>query len=82
MVTCAVRSFDLTEGKFERMGLRHRNLFEKSGRLFLVTTSVQDNSPVFTSSDYYEILADSINFVKKKCEFAIVAFVLMPVTSI
>ncbi len=78
MVTCAVRSFDLTEGKFERMGLRHRNLFEKSGRLFFVTTSVQDNSPVFTSSDYYEILADSINFVKKKCEFAIVAFVLMP----
>lgn len=43
-----------------------------------MTASVQDNSPVFTSSAYYEILADSINFVKKKYAFGVVAFVLTP----
>jgi putative transposase len=75
---CAVRCCHLTEAKSEKMGLRHRNLFEKSGRLFFVTTSVQDRSPVFTSSPYYEILANSIDFVRKKYAFGVVAFVLMP----
>jgi len=60
------------------MGLRDRNLFEKSGRPFFVTTSVQHNRHVFTSLDYYEILAHSINFLKEKYSFQIVAFVLMP----
>ncbi|KPL03823.1 MAG: hypothetical protein AMJ90_03015 [candidate division Zixibacteria bacterium SM23_73_2] len=60
------------------MGLRKRNTFEKYGEVFYVTTSVVDLKHVFTNKKYYEILIFSLEFLKEKYNFRIIAYVLMP----
>ncbi len=60
------------------MGLRKRNIYEKYGKMFYLTTSVVDLKPVFTRKKYYEILLSSLKFLKEKYGFKLIAYVLMP----
>ena len=59
------------------MGLRGRtNLVEE--RLFFVTTTCHKRMPLFLNDSYYQVLADSLSFLNKKYDGAIVAYVFMP----
>jgi len=60
------------------MGLRKRNIYEKFGKVFYVTTSVVGLRPVFNQEKCYDILISSLKFLKKKYNFKLIAYVLMP----
>ena len=60
------------------MGLRKRNIYEKYGKAFFVTTSVVGLRPIFTNRKCYEILLSSLRFLQKKYRFKLIAYVLMP----
>lgn len=67
------------ENNKNTMGLRGRSLFKNQGVVSFVTTTVMHFQNVFSISEsYYEILVNSLKFVLRKYDSALIAYVLMP----
>jgi putative transposase len=60
------------------VGLRGRSNFPEEGGVFFVTTSFRDRKRLLRTAKYYAIIIESLEHSKKKFEFEIWAYVLMP----
>jgi putative transposase len=60
----------------KNMGLRYK--FEGADNLWYVTTTVVDFVPAFVKESRILVLIDNLKFYKKKHEFKLIAYVIMP----
>ena len=59
------------------MSLRHRMLFGNNGGCFFLTTSFNRQRKLLVNYKYYQIITDSIKFLKRKYKFKLLAYVIM-----
>jgi len=59
------------------MGRRGRSQLTTSGGVFFVTTTLVDFKPLVLNDSYYRLIIDSLNFMQRRGDFALIAYSIM-----
>jgi len=60
------------------MGRRDRGQLTASGGVFFVTTTFVDLKSLLLNDSYYRLIIDSLNFMQRRGDFALIAYCIMP----
>ncbi len=75
---CAVRNPFLTERRKNKMRSRQRNIFEKYGDIFFVTSTVAGHINLFSDKSLCKIFMENLEYYQTRGDYRIIAYILMP----